>query len=360
MLKVYLIAPDLHWSAGGNTATLLARGLAARQCEVRVGTIAPLPAELRLDRIPVDVLGPQARRDPRRLFQFGRALRRFQPHIVHTFQPTANLLGRLATWLTPNAAHFVSAHVPADDAWHGQHWLDRMTSRGSDRWLAPTTELRRRWETGGIPPQRFKVVPPGVDASALTAAESQAQRSRFGLSGAVPVILGPAPLLRRKGGYEAVWALDLMRFAGVDVELLLAGFGPELQRVRAFAKAIEIDQRVHFFPREACLVDLFAAADVVWIPSLAIDEPDLLLSAMLAGKPVVASNVSGIAEFLVDGETGLLVPPNDKPVLVRQTCRLLEDAALRARQGANARQAAGRSHAPDMFVNRILDLYRQV
>jgi glycosyltransferase involved in cell wall biosynthesis len=360
VLKVLLIVPDLHWSAGGDTAVLLARGLRARQCDVRLATFRPIPPEhtsLAEESIAIHVLEASTARDPRRLLQFWRELRRFQPDVVHTLQPLGNILGRLTALVSSEAALFVSAHIAADDAWHGQRWLYRLGHRRPGRWLVPAPALGERWRVLGIPAEKIAVVPLGVEIAPVRAA-NMPLRERFGLPADVPVICCPAPLLRRKGGREAVWALDILRFMGIDARLVLAGFGPEFESVEGFARAIDIRERVRFFQRKAALGDVLAVADVVWIPSLGADEPELLLAALLAGKPVVASRVPGLAEFICDGETGLLSPPGDKPGLVRQTCRLLEDAALRAQLAGNARQAMKQDHTADAFVDRVLELYR--
>ena len=82
-----------------------------------------------------------------------------------------------------------------------------------------------------------------------------------------------------------------------------------------------------------------------------------VLEAMAAGLPVVASDVGGISELVVDGETGLLVPPGDAPALTRALAWLLEDRARRRRLGDAARARVVRDFSLDAFRQAHLDLY---
>jgi glycogen synthase len=100
-----------------------------------------------------------------------------------------------------------------------------------------------------------------------------------------------------------------------------------------------------------------ARSEVVWVPSLADGGARVALEAMAAGRPVVASRLPGLAEVVVEGETGFLVPPGDKIALARQTRRLLADAELRRRLGQAGRARIAQHFAARVAVERMAGLY---
>jgi glycosyltransferase involved in cell wall biosynthesis len=105
--------------------------------------------------------------------------------------------------------------------------------------------------------------------------------------------------------------------------------------------------------------ELLCAADVLLVPSRWFEAFSLVLAeAAACGTAAVASRVGGIPEVLLDGETGLLVPPGDPPALLEAATRLLADDGLRARLGAAARRRAAAAFCLERMVTATLDEYR--
>jgi glycosyltransferase involved in cell wall biosynthesis len=103
--------------------------------------------------------------------------------------------------------------------------------------------------------------------------------------------------------------------------------------------------------------DLLAGFDVFAFPSLYEGLCLAVIEAQAAGVPVVATPVGGIRETVVDGETGLLVPPQDARALAAAVCRLLEDRELVARLAAEAKRRARERFSVERMVERTLELY---
>ena len=123
---------------------------------------------------------------------------------------------------------------------------------------------------------------------------------------------------------------------GGDVRFVFAGQGSDLARLRALSAELKIDDRVHFLGHLQDVPALLAASDLFCYPSLADGLPNSVVEAMAMGLPVIASAIGGVPELIADGETGLLVAPQDVPQLTQSISRLLEDEALAARLGARA------------------------
>lgn len=152
----------------------------------------------------------------------------------------------------------------------------------------------------------------------------------------------------RKGTDVALEAVALLRRAGRDVRLTLCGsvfagyewFEDQLRARSAEADLAGAVQLVGY----ADPWDWFARGDVVVVPSRVEPFGNVAVQAMLAGRPVVASRTQGLAEIVRDGETGLLVPPDDPAALAEAVARLLDDPAQ-----ASALAAAGRQDAAERF-----------
>ena len=150
-------------------------------------------------------------------------------------------------------------------------------------------------------------------------------------------------LVRDKGFDVFLEAIALLVGQGHDVIATVAGVGPEVEGLAAQAKSLGLESRLRFpgaLVREQVLA-LYREASVVAMPSR-WEEPFGLvaLEAQIAGRPVVASRVGGLPEFVIDEVTGLLVPKEDPAALARAIARLLGDPPLVRRVTAAAREAA--------------------
>jgi glycosyltransferase involved in cell wall biosynthesis len=163
-------------------------------------------------------------------------------------------------------------------------------------------------------------------------------------------ILCIGPIERPKGFQDAVWAFDILHCLFDDLRLVFAGDGPDRSRVEEFAKAVRVWRNVQFTGHCLDLTPLLQRAAVVWVPGRK-GGVGAALEAMAAGRPIVASHIPELAEIVVDGETGYLVPTGDKAALARQTRLLLEDAALARRLG----EAGQRRAVKEFSVARLVE-----
>jgi glycosyltransferase involved in cell wall biosynthesis len=142
--------------------------------------------------------------------------------------------------------------------------------------------------------------------------------------------------------------------------LWVAGDGPERAALTQLAGELGLDDRVRFLGRREDAADLLAACDVFVLPSRLEGLGVAALEAMAARRPVVASAVGGLAEAIVDGETGLLVPPDDVDALATALVRLVDDAVLRDRLGSAGPQRIADAYSAQQMVDAYAALYRDV
>jgi D-inositol-3-phosphate glycosyltransferase len=223
--------------------------------------------------------------------------------------------------------------------------IEEEIARSADRIIATCCDELRELHSMGADPDRVDVVPCGVDLDHFRPDGPREER------GGRPRIVVVSRLVPRKGVDDAIRALAALP----DAELVVAGgpqhdelfADPEVRRLRTVARQCGVADRVKLrgaLPRSE-VAALLRSADVVactpWYEPFGI----VPLEAMASGVPVVASAVGGMLDSVVDGVTGLLIPPRDPLALAAAVGRLLGDHGFRARLGA-----AGRRHAVDHYA----------
>lgn len=174
-------------------------------------------------------------------------------------------------------------------------------------------------------------------------------------------ILFLGQLVERKGLHVLVDA-----FARLDgrAELLLAGgdwTSPGYpQRVKALARDLGVDGRIHFENHREDVGALLSTADVFVLPSLSEARPRSIIEAMSLGVAVVATDTGGIPSLIEPDHTGLLVAPADAAALAESLGRLVRDPELRQRLGTAARRSAARNFCPDRTAAEYVRLYRRL
>jgi len=142
--------------------------------------------------------------------------------------------------------------------------------------------------------------------------------------------------------------------------LLLVGDGPEERLLRSRAAELGLGGSVRFLGFRQDIPSLLALAEALVLPSLNEGFGLVLLEAMAMGKPVVASAVGGIPEVVLDGRTGLLVPPADPEALAVAILRLLEDPRAAQRLGEAGRERARESFSREAFIQAHRKLYGEL
>ncbi|MCP2257272.1 Glycosyltransferase involved in cell wall bisynthesis [Streptoalloteichus tenebrarius] len=215
-----------------------------------------------------------------------------------------------------------------------------------------TTRLARLLAADGVAPERLHVIPSGV------------RRALFHTVDGAPLADVPRPrvlflgrLHRQKGVADLVRALTLVPSA----RLVLAGDGPERDRLARLADALGVADRVRFlgFVPHDRVPSLLRDADLLVMPSRYEELGTALVEARHVGVPVVATRVGGIPDVVRDGVDGLLVPPGDIPALACALHRLVHDPALARRLARQARAHADQ-YTWEVLAGQVLDVYREV
>lgn len=256
-------------------------------------------------------------------------------------------LGRLARW---------SRRMPA--------WFPRPWS-AVDAWIAISDQSRADLQAMGVPKSRVVWAPNGVDAARfhpLPEAERRSLRAELGLEASAFLLCTATRLIPHKRVDLLLQAFGGLADRHPEARLWIYGEGPDEAALREQAAASPHRERVRFagYAHPAEMARAFQAADAFALLSRWEGLSNALLEAMACGAAPVVTRVSGAADVVRDGETGLLVPPDD-PHAARQALeRLASDPDLRRRLGTAAAATIAESYSLDTTVDRLLDLYRRL
>jgi len=350
----------------GGQAIALRLAKAARDRGDDVAFVAPEPGPfvdlVRAEDMPVHLLQLRRTYQLRQALRLARLLRREGADVLHTHTlAAANVLGRTSGRL---AAVPVISHLHIENHFRPAtrpllRSLDNATARLCARLVAVSEKTSHAYERQGYPRGRIEVVYSGVELDGRGTVSDL--RSELGIPHGVPLVGEVARLCDVKGQRELIEAfasLPEARLVLIGVDLERGGaFQEELERE---AERLGVRGRVVFAGRRTDAAELLGQLDVVALPSWTEGLPLVLLEAMARRRAVVATPVGGTPELVVDGETGLLVPPRDPDALAVAIRRLLADPGLRTRMGdAGYRRVAERFSA-DAMCRRVLELYDEV
>ena len=182
------------------------------------------------------------------------------------------------------------------------------------------------------------VLPNGADPSRYPTHRKHEIKEEMGIPAETKVVLFCGGYTERKGLYEIFEALDDIHHE--EVQLVFVGHYGDLapRLMRSLETSRHESYRVLREIPPLALRRWFTVADIFILPSRAEGRPNTIYEAMASETPVVASSVSGIPEQVVDGETGVLIPPKNATALADATNRLIEDRALREKLGTSGRK----------------------
>jgi glycogen(starch) synthase len=209
----------------------------------------------------------------------------------------------------------------------------------------------------GVARESIDVVHCGVDAESFRPPASRAK------SGRGPIVLFVGNIVGNKGVEVVFEAVLQLRRRYPNIQLRIVGecgsLAHELQE-RSRCAGAEANVEFPGFVGRAEMPALYQDADVFCSPALYEGGvANVYIEAMACGCPVVASTAGGAPEAVVDGQTGLLVPPDDVAAVVRSLDRILGDSSLQRRMGEAARRRVEDYFAMDKYIARVLAVYQK-
>jgi glycosyltransferase involved in cell wall biosynthesis len=298
--------------------------------------------------------------DLRALFRIWWILHSLRPAITNMSTPKMALLGGIAAWMArvPYRIYTLRGlRYETTRSWK-RHLLvicERMACGAAHRVICISRSVQEAAERDGIvsPPKATLL---GERVSEGISLESRPARPYVPvvLPPGVPVIGFVGRLTRDKGIHELVAAFRILHASGVRAHLLLVGaLEPEDPVDAATVQFIRSNPDVQWVGPVPDAAPYYPLMDVFVFPTYREGLGRVLLEAAAAGKPVVSTRTTGVVDVVVDGVTGILVPPRDAESLARATRKLLEDPQLASAMGARARRLIAEQFDNTIYLNRL-------
>jgi glycosyltransferase involved in cell wall biosynthesis len=215
--------------------------------------------------------------------------------------------------------------------------LDSLALRRFDRVIAVSTVVREEMAVRSIPRNRIEVVENGLDYSGLDGDTRAELRSSVNAAPGDVLVAFIGRLSPPKGLPFLVEAAGKLS-AISNLHFVLIGDGPLSNQLRYQIHSRRLERSVHLIGHRDDVPALLREIDLLVLPSLREGTPVVLLEAMAAGLPVIATDVGGVSRLIEHGSTGRLVPPGDADALATEIRRWLEEPGDRIRVGARARE----------------------
>jgi len=354
-----LLVTDLE--RGGTPLRLarLARGLREAGVQVSVGCLAPpgpVSAALAQAGISTFACGARGSWDLRAFWRLGRYVRRLRPELIHATLTHANVAARLVGRLCRVPVLTSTATIEVERRWH--RWAEVLTARLDRGHIVNGTAVAEHVVRAfHLPRERVFLLPPSVDAIA-SRPEREAARSALGIRQDEFVVLWAGRLDPVKRVDLVVKCAEIM--SSLPVRFLIAGDGPDRPRIEQAARRSPAAHVLHCLGWRDDLPALMAAADVLLLTSRTEGLPNIVLEAMAAGLPVVASDIPSLRELAGHQQRLVLVRGADAAGFAGVLQHLRDDPAGRAALAVRAANWAAGNLQPDATVAAALSVYREV
>jgi glycosyltransferase involved in cell wall biosynthesis len=303
--------------------------------------------------------------NPMDVVRLVREIRRWKPDLVHTHLIHADFHGQVAAQL---------ARVPAIMSVHGSHPFyfrqpGKVAATAAGRAARLTIAIsefvgRMLTETKIVKPERVRVVYYGIRAElwAPDPADRSEARAEFGV-GDDDVVVGVASRLYPEKGHDTlIRAVAVARRNGCDLRLFVAGQGELREELEALARSEGLGDAVRFLGFVPNVRRFMGGCDMIAFPTTPRFGEGFGLAALeaqAAGCPVVATRVDSLPEVVADGETGVLVPPDNVEALAGALTELAGDPGRRRQMGTNGQERAVKAFSFDAMIDGTIKVYEE-
>jgi glycosyltransferase involved in cell wall biosynthesis len=306
--------------------------------------------------------------DIRALYDLVRIIKAEKPDVVHTHTSKAGILGRMAAKITRVP---LIVHTPHGHVFFGHFgpilsrvflWVERLFGILTDRVVVLTDGERSDYTDRNVYPEdKLVQIHSGVDIEKFKQSQVSAVQKKRSLglaqNGLVVGFIGW--LLPIKGPMHLLKAMEDVWHDYEDIVLVFIGKGDLDVDLRAAALKTGANGRVNFLGWRNDVDEIMPIFDIFVLPSLNEGMGRVLVEAMAAGKPVVASNVGGIPDLVQHDYNGLLVAPGDEKALATSIKQLISNPQKAKLMGQRGREFC-RQFSVESMVEKIDSLYGQL
>ena len=295
--------------------------------------------------------------DLRAAWLLARALKRLRPEVIqaHDAKGVAMVaLARSLARLNPQPKFVMSRRV---DFHIRRNAFSRWKYAQVDRFLCASEAIRLMLIGDGVSPEQTATVHEGIDIRKVTSCRSLDLHKELELPKGVPIVGNVAALVPHKGQQFLIEAAAMVITQIPNVRFVILGAGELEGQLRKQIAKLKVDRHVLLAGFRPDVLSLQKSFDLFVLSSITEGLGTTLLDAMALGRPIIATKTGGIPEVIIDGKTGLLVPPRDAQSLASAIVALLRDPERRARLGTEANRRAKEKFSSEQMVKQTLEAY---
>jgi glycosyltransferase involved in cell wall biosynthesis len=316
--------------------------------------------------IGLDVIDERFRFDTRVITELKKVVGRVQPNIIQTHNVKSHFLMRLSgLWREIPWIAFHHGYTTTDWKMRAYNRLDRWSLRKAHRVVTMNKIFAHHLTQTGASVEGMRILHNAVDVEGILEVsdhETTKLRNRLGIDEEGRVIIAIGRLSLEKGHLDLIKAFAKMvrGQANSQTKLVIVGEGPEREKLEQEIDALHIKGQVRFAGQVSDVKPFYAIADLMVLPSHSEGSPNVLLEAMAAHLPVVATSVGGVPEIATHNETALLVESRNVEALAQAISLLSNDRELARSLAANAQEQVLRNHSPQSRLRSLLEIYGEL
>lgn len=242
--------------------------------------------------------------------------------------------------------------------------LTKMVIAGTDQLVAVSNNLATKATSLAAPKNKIQAIHNGCDLQkfTFTFAARLETRNQLGFTAEDKILLFIGSLQRDKGIYELITSFSYLSLRYPDLYLIIVGDGPEQQLIKKKVAQINLQKRIYFAGQipHSKIPEIMSAGDIFVLPSYFEGFPNVVKEAMACSRPVIATRIGGIPEIVENGETGLLINPQDVKSLTDAAAKLVENKELCARMGSEARKIVEQKFSWEHNVEEHIRIYERL
>jgi glycosyltransferase involved in cell wall biosynthesis len=318
----------------------------------------PLEQELKEANIEYFILGKKVKFDFSVIFKLISILKQKNIHILHTWMFTSNSFGRIAGIISQTP--IIIAEEQCADIWkNGVHiFIDKTLSHFTDKIICVSEGVENFYHKyAHISLDKMVTIYNGVEISDEVNIDKEKKKEEFGIMGKDNIVTTIGRLAPQKGIEYLLYAVPKILESMPKKKFLVVGEGDEKNKLKKLAEKLNISQNVIFAGLRNDVKEILAITDVFVLPSLFEGLPIVILEAMLAGKPIVATDIPGTDELIVNGETGILIPPKDADSLASAIINVFKNLEKAKEMGASGRKRIEKYFSINETVRKTEELY---
>lgn len=260
------------------------------------------------------------------IFHLIKLIRQIQPDLIHTHLFQARFYTTIAHLIYRRGILFTHKHNNVNPIKHNIFiFLEMLSILFNKKVIAISQSVKKsliKYEF--VPEKKIYVIPNGIDYQKFSKSVKFEDYSKE-----KGIVIGTVCRLEwQKGIIYLLFAMKIILAKFPDTRLEIVGDGSLLGELKDFSRKLGISNSVNFFGKFADVIPFYKRMSVFVLPSLYEGFGIVLLEAMAAGVPVVATNVDGIKEVVINGESGILVPPKNPEAIASAVIKIIENPQL--------------------------------